>query len=265
MLKQRILTAVFLVPLALAGLFLLEGGAFALFTGLVVLLAAWEWTNLAALSRLSTRLAGTAGLGGAMLLLWLGDGAQATGLLWLGAAAWLANLYWVTHYPARQGQWATPARRLALGLVVLLPCWAGFNSLRASGAEWLLFVLLLVWLADTGAYFAGRAFGRRKLAPAVSPGKTWEGVAGGVLATLALSLCYAVWLSLGLGETLGLMLATVLVTLVSVLGDLFESMLKRTRGIKDSGVLLPGHGGVMDRIDSLTAAIPVFALLRVWL
>ena len=263
MLKQRILTALALVPLVLAGLFLLEGGAFALFTGLVVLLAAWEWTNLAALSRLRTRLIASAGLGAVLVLLWLGGGAEATGLLWVGAGAWLANLYWVTHYPARQAQWATSGRRLAMGLAVLLPCWVGFNSLRASGAEWLLFVLLLVWLADTGAYFAGRSFGRRKLAPAVSPGKTWEGVAGGVLATLALA--YALWLSLGLGETLGLMLATVLVTLVSVLGDLFESMLKRTRGIKDSGVLLPGHGGVLDRIDSLTAAIPVFALLRVWL
>ncbi|MDI4637282.1 MULTISPECIES: phosphatidate cytidylyltransferase [Halomonadaceae] len=265
MLKQRILTAVILVPLALAGLFLLEGGAFALFTGAVVLLAAWEWTNLAGLPRLTARLAVTASLGLAMLLLWAGGSGQATGLLWLGAAAWLANLYWVTHYPERRAQWATPARRLIMGLTVLLPCWVGFNSLRASGGEWLLFVLLLVWLADTGAYFAGRAFGRRKLAPAVSPGKTWEGVAGGVVVTSALALCYAVWLSLGLGETLGLMLATVLVTLVSVLGDLFESMLKRTRGVKDSGVLLPGHGGVLDRIDSLTAAIPIFALLRVWL
>ncbi|WP_304526332.1 phosphatidate cytidylyltransferase [Halomonas sp. I5-271120] len=265
MLKQRILTAVILVPLALVGLFLFEGGAFALFTGLVVVLAAWEWTNLAGLSRLTSRLAATAGLGLAMLLLWAGGSGQANGLLWLGAAAWLANLYWITHYPERRAQWATPGRRLVMGLVVLLPCWVGFNSLRASGVEWLLFVLLLVWLADTGAYFAGRAFGRHKLAPAVSPGKTWEGVVGGVVATLALALGYAVWLSLGLGETLGLMLATVLVTLVSVLGDLFESMLKRTRGIKDSGVLLPGHGGVLDRIDSLTAAIPIFALLRVWL
>ncbi|WP_192035448.1 phosphatidate cytidylyltransferase [Halomonas sp. YLGW01] len=265
MLKQRILTAVCLLPLALAGLFLLEGGGFALFTGVVVLLAAWEWTNLAALSRLSARLACTAALGLAMVLLWLGGGDRAEGLLWLGAAAWLANLYWVTHYPARQAQWATPARRLAMGLLVLLPCWVGFNSLRASGAEWLLFVLLLVWLADTGAYFAGRAFGRRKLAPAVSPGKSWEGVVGGVVATLALALGYAAWLSLGLSETLCLLVATGVVTLVSVLGDLVESMLKRTRGIKDSGVLLPGHGGVLDRIDSLTAAIPVFALLRVWL
>lgn len=239
MLKQRILTAVILVPLALVGLFLFEGGAFALFTGLVVVLAAWEWTNLAGLSRLTSRLAATAGLGLAMLLLWAGGSGQANGLLWLGAAAWLANLYWITHYPERRAQWATPGRRLVMGLVVLLPCWVGFNSLRASGVEWLLFVLLLVWLADTGAYFAGRAFGRHKLAPAVSPGKTWEGVVGGVVATLALALGYAVWLSLGLGETLGLMLATVLVTLVSVLGDLFESMLKRTGASRIPGCCCP--------------------------
>ncbi|WP_136255554.1 phosphatidate cytidylyltransferase [Onishia niordana] len=265
MLKQRILTAAILVPLALGGLFLLEGGAFALFTGVVVLLAGWEWTNLADVSRLGARLMASAVLGLAMGLLWLAGGEQATALLWVGAATWLANLFWVTRYPERQIQWATTSRRLIMGLLVLSSCWVGFNSLRASGAEWLLFVLLLVWLADTGAYFAGRAFGKRKLAPAVSPGKTWEGVAGGVVATLALALGFAAWLSLGIGATLGLLMATVLVTLVSVLGDLFESMLKRTRGIKDSGVLLPGHGGVLDRIDSLTAAIPIFALLRVWL
>ncbi|PWV79870.1 phosphatidate cytidylyltransferase [Halomonas sp. A11-A] len=261
MLRQRIITAAWLAPLMLAGLFGLSGGLFALFTAAIVLLAGWEWTNLAGIRRLDNRLMLVAVLGMAMLMLWLSGGALMAWPLWLGVAGWLANLYWVVHYPARAGQWQSSTRRLAMGLWVLLPAWVGLNVLRDIGAVWLLFVLLLVWCADIGAYFAGRAFGRRKLAPRVSPGKSWEGVAGGLVATAVLALIFASWQGLGLGGGLALLLATLVVTLVSVLGDLLESMLKRFRGIKDSSQLLPGHGGVLDRIDSLTAALPLFALL----
>jgi phosphatidate cytidylyltransferase len=136
----------------------------------------------------------------------------------------------------------------------------GFNVLRDSGAVWLLFVLLLVWTADIGAYFAGRRWGKRKLAPRVSPGKSWEGVYGGLAATTLLAMLFALWQPLGPMGGVALVVITAVVTLTSVLGDLFESMLKRYRNIKDSSQLLPGHGGVLDRIDSLTAAIPIFAL-----
>lgn len=261
MLRQRIITAAWLAPLTLAGLFGLQGGAFALFTAIIVLLGGWEWTNLAGVTERARRLSLVAGLAALMLLLWLAGAASSPWLLWLGAAGWLLNVYWVTHYPARIEQWQSTPRRLAMGLWVLLPAWVGFNLLRDLGAVWLLFVLLLVWSADIGAYFAGRAFGRRKLAPRVSPGKSWEGVAGGLVATAALALLFAVWQGLGGGGGLLLLLATLVVTLISVLGDLLESMLKRHRGIKDSSNLLPGHGGVLDRIDSLTAAVPLFALL----
>lgn len=265
MLRQRVLTALILVPLALAGLFGLSGAPFALFTGAFVLLAAWEWVNLAGFVTWKARLVGGASVALVMLLLWLSGAVHAVWPLWLGAIGWLINLYWVAHYPERQEQWSAPSRRLVMGLWVLLPCWVGFIALRTSGAEWLLFVLLLVWCADTGAYFTGRAFGRRKLAPQVSPGKSWEGVLGGMAATTALALIFAVWLELSVGQALSLVVITLVVTLVSVLGDLMESMLKRLRGIKDSSALLPGHGGVLDRIDSLTAAVPVFALLRLWI
>ncbi|MCA1768913.1 MAG: phosphatidate cytidylyltransferase [Halomonas sp.] len=261
MLRQRIITAAWLAPLMLAGLFGLSGGLFALFTAGVVLLAGWEWTNLAGILRRDLRLMLVGVLAVIMLMLWLGGAALAAWPLWLGVVGWLVNLYWVVHYPARGGQWQSSPRRLAMGLWVLLPAWVGLNVLRDSGAAWLLFVLLLVWCADIGAYFAGRAFGRRKLAPKVSPGKSWEGVAGGLAATSVLALVFAAWQGLGLGGGLVLLLATLAVTLVSVLGDLLESMLKRYRGIKDSSQLLPGHGGVLDRIDSLTAALPLFALL----
>lgn len=264
MLRQRVVTAVILAPLVLLGLFGLSGGPFALFTGTVVLLSAWEWANLAGLERPAMRLGYVLALALLMGLGWLSGAVHAAWPLWLSAAGWLANFYWVAHYPARTDQWRKPATRLAMGAWVLLPCWAGFVQLRASGAEWLLYVLLLVWLADIGAYFAGRRFGRRKLAPRVSPGKSWEGVYGGVAATALLALAFIAWIEPPAGEGLWLLVATLLVALISVLGDLLESMLKRLRGLKDSGKLLPGHGGVLDRIDSLTAAVPLFALFRLW-
>ncbi|SDJ19069.1 phosphatidate cytidylyltransferase [Billgrantia gudaonensis] len=261
MLRQRILTALWLVPLALGGLFGLSGAAYGLFTGGVVLLAAWEWTNLAGVTHRRQRGLLVAALAVAMVLLWVSDAARAIWPLWLALAGWLVNLYWVVRYPACREQWQASSRRLAMGGWVLLPAWVGFNVLRDVGSVWLLFVLLLVWGADIGAYFSGRAWGRRKLAPAVSPGKSWEGVAGGLAVTLALALVFAAWQGLGVAGGLALLAVTAVVTLVSVLGDLLESMLKRHRGIKDSSQLLPGHGGVLDRIDSLTAAVPLFALL----
>lgn len=261
MLKQRIITAAWLAPLTLIGLFGLQGGAFALFTALIVLLGTWEWANLAGVTRQRSRLGLVVVMALLMVAMWLGGAALAVWPLWLAAAGWALNLYWVTRYPAAGQQWQTTPRRLLMGLWVLLPCWVGFNVLRDSGAVWLLFVLLLVWTADIGAYFAGRRFGKRKLAPRVSPGKSWEGVIGGLLATGLLALVFACWQSLGVAGGVTLLVMTVLVALVSVLGDLLESMLKRYRDIKDSSQLLPGHGGVLDRIDSLTAAIPVFALL----
>ncbi|TFH88352.1 phosphatidate cytidylyltransferase [Billgrantia azerbaijanica] len=261
MLRLRIITAAWLVPLALAGLFGLSGGAFALFTGAIVLLAAWEWTNLAGVVARARRLALVAGLAALLALLWAAGAARATWPLWLALVGWLVNLFWVTRYPARLVQWQSTPRRLAMGLWVLLPAWVGFNVLRDAGSVWLLFVLLVVWGADIGAYFSGRAWGRRKLAPAVSPGKSWEGVLGGLAVTLALALLFAVWQGLGVVGGVALAAITLVVTLASVLGDLLESMLKRHRGIKDSSNLLPGHGGVLDRIDSLTAAVPLFALL----
>ncbi|MCE0733440.1 phosphatidate cytidylyltransferase [Halomonas sp. G15] len=261
MLRQRIITAAWLAPLMLAGLFGLDGGAFALFTAAIVLLGGWEWTNLAGVEGRRRRLALVAALAVAMALLWATGGIQAAWPLWLGLVGWALNLYWVTHYPGRTGQWSSAARRLAMGLWVLLPAWVGLNVLRETGGIWLLFVLLLVWSADIGAYFAGRAFGRQKLAPRVSPGKSWEGVLGGMVATLVLALVFAIGQGLVAIDAVLLVLTTLAVTLVSVLGDLLESMLKRHRGIKDSSNLLPGHGGVLDRIDSLTAALPLFALL----
>lgn len=262
MLKQRIITALILLPLALGGFFLLDGGAFALFIGLVVTLAAWEWAQLAGLSAQPRRVAyaaSVAALVGVLYLLpQLAAGVMALALLW-----WLLALVLVLGYPASSRYWGGTAGRLLIGLLVLLPAWQGLVLLKQwpQGNALILAVMVLVWGADIGAYFAGRAFGRRKLAPQVSPGKSWEGVLGGMLASLLLTLgvgLYRQWTTHELAVALA---GAAFLVLVSVLGDLAESMFKRQAGVKDSSNLLPGHGGVLDRIDSLTAAVPLFAVL----
>ena len=259
MLKQRLITAFILAPLALGGLFGLEGWAFALFTGAVICIAAWEWARLSGLPRLGHFIY-PAVLGLALLGAW-GQPHLLQQMLWAGAAFWLLALVFVITYPATVGWWRCPARRALMGVFILLPAWSGFILLREFGAFWLLYVLLIAWVADIFAYFAGRAFGKHKLAPAVSPGKSWEGVAGGLVGTTLLSLSATLYLDLAAWDSLILLMTTLIITGVSVLGDLTESLVKREAGMKDSSQLLPGHGGFMDRIDSLTSAVPVFALL----
>jgi phosphatidate cytidylyltransferase len=182
-------------------------------------------------------------------------------VLWgLAAALWLLALYWVRHYP-RLTIWHRTLPLLGIGALLLCATTSALYGLWELNQWWLLYVFILVWTADSGAYFVGRAYGKTKLAVQVSPGKTIEGFAGGLL------LCMAVVVVLHFTlhpynevSMPKLLLMSLLTVLASVLGDLFESMLKRQAGIKDSGTLLPGHGGVLDRIDSLLAAAPIFAL-----
>lgn len=270
MLKQRVITALVLAVIFLLGLFALPAGYFAFFIGAVLLLGAWEW---AALSGFAARWQRAAY---ALLMLalmtaaagYLGFAGEARpdlnqsairDLLLLGCGWWALALLLVQGYPSSAILWGKGALRLLMGLLVLLPAWVALVYIRQlnEGAWLVLLLILVVALADSGGYFAGRRFGKHKLAPAVSPGKTWEGFAGGLLANVllvgVLALVFALpWL---------LLLAVVLPTsLVSVLGDLLESMVKREAGIKDSGTILPGHGGILDRIDGITAGAPVFAL-----
>ncbi|MNH04774.1 Phosphatidate cytidylyltransferase [compost metagenome] len=166
-------------------------------------------------------------------------------------------------YPRSSDLWASAACRLLIGLLVLLPAWQGLVLLKhwPLGNWLILSVMVLVWAADIGAYFSGRAFGKRKLAPQVSPGKSWEGVYGGLAVSLLITLGVGISRDWGFGQILLGLLGAALLVMSSVVGDLTESMFKRRSGIKDSSNLLPGHGGVLDRIDSLTAAIPIFAVL----
>lgn len=265
MLKQRIITALLLLPVALGGFFLLEGGHFALFIGAVVTLAAWEWAQLAGCAGQLWR-CGYASLVAALIFALYAVPALAWPLLSLAILWWLVATLLVLTYPESSRYWAARGVRLLIGLAVLLPAWQGLVILKQlpHGNALILAVMILVWGADIGAYFAGRAFGKRKLAPQVSPGKSWEGVYGGLLLCLLLALGVGIYQQWAVGQVLTGLLVTVVVVLVSVVGDLNESMFKRNAGVKDSSNLLPGHGGILDRIDSLTAAIPVFAVL-LWL
>lgn len=150
-----------------------------------------------------------------------------------------------------------------IGLLILLPAWQGLVFIKQQPlGNWLIMaVMVLVWGADIGAYFSGKAFGKRKLAPQVSPGKSWEGVYGGLLLSLVIAAVVGLVAGWSIGQIILGLLGAAVVVFISVVGDLTESMFKRQAGIKDSSNLLPGHGGVLDRIDSLTAAIPVFAVL----
>ena len=262
MLKQRIITALILLPIALGGFFLQQGGDFALFIGLVVSLGAWEWARLAGLEAQPLRLAYAAVIAGALMVLHLmpdlAPWVLGASVIWWGLATWL-----VLTYPRSSELWASAACRLLIGVLVLLPAWQGLILLKHwSMGNWLILsVMVLVWAADIGAYFSGRAFGKRKLAPQVSPGKSWEGVYGGLAVSLAIVVAVGLYRDWSLGQVLIGVLGGALVVMASVIGDLTESMFKRRSGIKDSSNLLPGHGGVLDRIDSLTAAIPLFAVL----
>ncbi|MFP6848906.1 MAG: phosphatidate cytidylyltransferase [Pseudomonas sp.] len=265
MLKQRIITALVLLPFALGGFFLLEGALFALFIGAVVSLGAWEWARLAGFTAQTQRVAYA--LLVAVLLFGLYQLPElSTWLLLLGVVWWGGATFLVLGYPASSQYWAGTPVKLVIGLLILLPAWQGLVLFKQwPEANWLILaVMVLVWGADIGAYFSGRRFGKRKLAPQVSPGKSWEGVFGGLLATLLICIGVGLYRDWSFVSLVLALLGTALVVLISVVGDLTESMFKRQAGIKDSSNLLPGHGGVLDRIDSLTAAIPLFAAL-LWL
>jgi len=270
MLKQRVITALIITAIFLAALFLLPAGYFAFFMASVVLIGAWEWTSLSSVNHFAWRI-GYCLLMALCLLLasyFIGFSGEATPELNLGAVQkllvfgcsfWAIALLLVQGYPSSAILWGHRIIRLLMGLVVLTLTWVALVYVRQqANGHWLVILLfLVVAVADTGGYFAGRRFGKHKLALAVSPGKTWEGFAGGLIANIVLALI----LTFSLHQPMGMVLAVLVPTsLISVLGDLFESMVKRHAGVKDSGTILPGHGGILDRVDGITAGAPVFAL-----
>ncbi|RMS09234.1 Phosphatidate cytidylyltransferase [Pseudomonas coronafaciens pv. coronafaciens] len=262
MLKQRIITALILLPIALCGFFLLTGMYFALFIGGVVVLGAWEWARLAGFASQYMRVGYAALVAILLFLMYLLPGLEpwvlVAAVIWWGVATYL-----VLTYPDSSNHWASAVCKLVIGLLVLLPAWQGLVLIKQWPlGNWLILsVMVLVWAADIGAYFSGKAFGKRKLAPKVSPGKSWEGVYGGLVVSLGITAAVGISRDWTAVQFVAGLLGAAVIVFISVIGDLTESMFKRQSGIKDSSNLLPGHGGVLDRIDSLTAAIPVFAVL----
>lgn len=262
MLKARFLTAIVLAPLALIVLFLFPKEWFLLVIDGVLLLGAWEWSRLAGLSGARDKAFYIATVGVALALLHQFESVlPVSALLGAGLMFWIAALFWVIRYP-QSGGWSSVGVRVLMGYAVLLPVWVALGELKsqALNTELILMLLLLVWAADIGAYFAGKSLGKTKLAPSVSPGKTREGLYGGLLSCLVVGVGFSIWFELEFQSFVYVVLLSISTGLISVLGDLFESMLKRHQGIKDSSQLLPGHGGILDRMDSLTAAAPLFVL-----
>jgi len=262
MLKTRIITALILAPTILAAIYLLPLAWFAVVFALLAALAASEFAALAGIESPVTRslYAGLV-LGLAALGWWLPD-TFAPGLT-AGIVVWLLAPMVVMMFPSSGTLLARGWPVAIIGLIICWTAWISLVLIRAApdGANWLLLAMLLVWGADIGAYFSGRRFGRRKLASNVSPGKTWEGVWGGALTALIAGS--SLLLLMGQFAPFWVLLMGGLIAF-SVFGDLFESVLKRVKGVKDSGTLLPGHGGVLDRIDSLLAVLPWLALV-LWL
>jgi phosphatidate cytidylyltransferase len=271
MLKTRVVTALALLAVFVPVTLYAPAAGFGALIGLVVVVAAWEWARLLNVN-------GAAAVGYAVLSALavlastrLGAGLRAARPLFEAAA-----VFWLFTGPfvlVRKPQLAHGAWRVFLflaGIVLFVACWHALVVARAIGVPFVLSVLIVVWLADIGAYFAGKAFGKHKLAPAISPGKTWEGAFGGwlvvvivgavALATRAVEPTLFSTLGAQLGWARAMVALTLLVAF-SIVGDLFESMLKRQAGVKDSSGLLPGHGGVLDRIDALLPALPLAMLL----
>lgn len=252
---NRLLTAVLLLAIFIPALFFAPASLWALLIALFSAAAAYEWARISAFPAFLPVFYG-AGMGVMAIIVYLMP-EQAHAMLVLYA---LAALFWVLVAPLwLAGRWRAEGffLRALVGSLVILPTWAAIVALRERSALLLLGVMALVWIADSAAYFAGRRFGRHKLAPAISPGKSWEGVAGAALALVLYASAISAAIQ-GLRIPGALMLAASLLYF-SILGDLFESWVKRVAGVKDSGNLLPGHGGVLDRIDALCAALPIAA------
>ena len=270
MLKLRVISALIMAPLVIYGVLYLDNPVFSAILGAILLAGAWEWSHLIPLRTIVARLVYTCVLGVLMWLVWwLGLEALINPLLLLAFVWWLCALLWLSQPKfLAQASLLNSSLKMLAGALVILPAWAALSSLHANGERGpalTLLLLLLVWLADIGAYFAGRQWGHRKLAPAVSPGKTWEGVYGGLLLSLLFAAIAGWFYSHSLGWTLSFMMVAVVTVMFSVAGDLLESLMKRQSGIKDSGHIIPGHGGIFDRIDSLVAAAPMFLIGFQWL
>ncbi len=272
MLQKRIFTALILIPLCVVLILALPLKHFAIVTGGIVFWAAMEWSNLLGLKSLLPKI--LYALIVTLLLpltLYLYQHGESTFILFLRVFYWTVFFWWlfaallVISYPKFSNYWGKGVLiRGLMGIMVLVPCWLSLVLLHYVTPYLVLSLFVLIWGADTGAYFAGKKWGKNKLLPQVSPGKTWQGLLGAVLTPIIIVVIFVIALRIPM-MVFPYISFIVMIVLFSVLGDLFESMLKRQAGIKDSGKLLPGHGGILDRIDSLTAAAPIVTLYLLYM
>ncbi|MFH4499090.1 phosphatidate cytidylyltransferase [Vibrio diabolicus] len=275
--KQRIITALILAPLVILGIFKLPLMGFIAALTAITLLGFWEWTQFTGSNSRFAALVPAAIVTGLSFLYISPDAHSLNHLatphyvvLGLGFVWWIIASLMAITYPKTTKSWQNNfVLRHVFGFLTLIPFLWSVVILRAHditvdpyhGAKLVLYVCFLVWAADSGAYFAGKSLGKRKMAPHVSPNKTIEGLIGGIITALIVAWAFADWFDIQFTSPVHMVLITLVTVVISVLGDLVESMFKRVSGIKDSSNIIPGHGGVLDRIDSLTAAFPVFALL----
>ena len=280
MTKTRVLAALIMAPVAIGAILLLPTPWLVALAALVFLVALWEWLRLADVEdTLARTILLACNLALMVALVWGSRSAHGGSfallqlVILIGVAWWLASMLWLRHYDfAFDHDSHARAFKLAAGTLAVVPAWCALGVIHASqpnGHRWLLLALLLVWAADTGAYFSGRTFGGkwfggRKLAPRISPNKTWEGLLGGVALAMLVAVVGAWLLGADRAHWPAIALVAAVTVGFSVVGDLFESLLKRHVGMKDSSQLIPGHGGVLDRLDSVLAALPVFALGKAW-
>jgi len=267
MLKHRLITAAILIPIVIWLILYAPSALFLGFISLVVIIAAWEWAKICgwqtAIPRYSYAFIITLTL---IIIYYILQQQLFDPTLWILAVAslwWLIAFIWVWQYQhdnemLPKNQWV----KAGLGFIILLPAWLALIELHQhNSGQSVMFLLILIWAADSGAYFAGKYFGKIKLADKVSPKKTWEGVLGGIIVSEIIAFIYAYFIvAMPSNILIIFMLLCVVIVFVSILGDLLESLFKRQMGIKDSSHILPGHGGVLDRIDSLTSAAPLFLL-----
>ena len=266
MLLQRVITAAVLAPLVILLILFGSTALLALIAGAIFLGALWEWARLAGLKTVAPQAALIVVAAAAMVFLWIFRSTAVTPLLVvLGVIWWLVACVWLRHFAyAAAPTSENRALKLLAGAFVVLPAWVAMVSIHGRylhGAGLTLLALVIVWAADIGAYFSGRAFGQRKLAPQISPGKTWAGAYGALVAGVVVSVLIGWWLLDLRGLPLiGLAVLAIVTVAASIVGDLIESLMKRHAQVKDSGTIVPGHGGLMDRLDSVFAALPVFAI-----
>jgi phosphatidate cytidylyltransferase len=271
MTRTRLLAALIMTPLAIAAVLFLDTPWLVALAAVLFLMGLWEWFRLAEIDdTLHRSVLLVANLAMMVAIVWASRSSNGFSFVLfqiatvIGVAWWVLAMLWLRNFNFASDH-DTHARmfKLAAGTLAVVPAWCALALIHgstANGHRWLLIALLVIWAADSGAYFAGRHFGKHKLSPRISPNKTIEGLVGGMLAALVIALAAAPFAGATVAQLPAVALVVVVTVGFSVVGDLFESLLKRHVGAKDSGDLIPGHGGILDRIDSVLAALPVFAL-----